>query len=218
MGRLTISLKECKPRRLPYKPDTKEALAHYYPKIHKLLAFQNAKSLSKKTHAPVRADNLGSKDYCFWAIKLYTEDLIREFGEGTPVPIHLVEDWAYTQFSDHKKGISTVRAKCRSVWHWNDKRDWVLPKYAPKRKTKNDEELIMTRQERARSNAKAKAEKARKAVINAVTGLYADEYKKKSGAWHIGKLAEVTGLHRTIVSKYLKQWEANKDGMFEEYK
>ena len=76
----------------------------------------------------------------------------------------------------------------------------------------------MTRQERARSNAKAKAEKARKAVINAVTGLYADEYKKKSGAWHIGKLAEVTGLHRTIVSKYLKQWEANKDGMFEEYK
>ena len=48
--------------------------------------------------------------------------------------------------------------------------------------------------------------------------MFADEYKKKSGAWHIGKISEATGLHRTIVSKYLKQWEANRDGMFEEYK
>lgn len=76
----------------------------------------------------------------------------------------------------------------------------------------------MTRQERARNNSKAKAEKTRKAVINAVTGLYADEYKKKSGAWHIGKIAKATGIERKAVSKYLKQWEANRDGMFEEYK
>jgi hypothetical protein len=119
----------------------------------------------------------------------------------------MVEDWAYIQFDDYKKGKSTVRAKCRSVWNWYDTQGWELPKYTRKRKTKDDKELFMTRQERAISNSKAKAEKARKAVINAITGLYADEYKKKSGTWHINKIAEATGLSRRIVSKYLKQWE-----------
>jgi len=76
----------------------------------------------------------------------------------------------------------------------------------------------VTRQERARSNAKAKAEKTRKAVINAVTGLYADEYKKVNGTWHIKKIAHAINLDPRVVSKYLKQWEANKEGMFEEYK
>jgi hypothetical protein len=40
-----------------------------------------------------------------------------------------------------------------------------------------------------------------------MTGLYADEYKKKNGKWHIGKVAEATGLHREVVSKYIKQYE-----------
>jgi len=153
---------------------------------------------------------LGGKDYCFWAIKLYTEDLIRQFGEGTPVPSHMVEDWAYTQFDDHKKGLSTVRAKCRSIWLWYDKQSWELPKYTRKRKFNTlteVKELRMTRQERALSNSKARADKARKAVINTITGMFSDEYKKKSGAWHIGKIAEATKLNRKVVSKYLKQWE-----------
>jgi len=211
IGRISITLSDCKPQRLPWKPDIKQKLAHYYPKIHKLLAFKSLKSLSNKLHAPTRADALGGDDYCFWAIKLYTEDLIRQFGEGTPIPSHMVEDWAYIQFDDYKKGKSTVRAKCRSVWNWYDIQGWKLPKYTRKRKTKDDKELFMTRQERAISNSKAKAEKARKAVINIVTCLFPNEYKKKSGAWHIGKIAEATGLHRTIASKYIKQLQ--KDGV-----
>jgi len=216
IGRVTITLSDCHPQRLPYKPDMGEALAHYYPKIHKLLAFKGTKSLSTKTHAPLRADNLGGKDYCFWAIKLYTEDLIRQFKEGTPVPYQMLEDWAFTQFTDHKKGLSTVRAKCRSVWNWYDRESWELPKYSRSRKTKNDKELFMTRQERALSNAKAKAEKARKAVINAVTGLYADEYKKVNGKWHISKISEAIGVDRKVVSKYLKIYEANRGGLLDD--
>jgi hypothetical protein len=207
IGRISITLSECKPERLPWKPDTKKELAHHYPKIHKLLAFKDTKSLKAKVHAPTRADALGGDDYCFWAIKLYTEDLIRQFGEGTPIPSHMVEDWAYVQFDDHKKGKSTVRAKCRSVWNWYDTQGWELPKYTRKRKTKDDKELFMTRRERALSNSKARADKARKAVINIVTCLFPYEYKKKSGAWHMGKIAEATKLNRKVVSKYLKQWE-----------
>lgn len=184
-------------------------MAHYYPKIHKLLEFQNAKSLSKKTHAPVRADNLGGKDYCFWAIKLYTEDLIRQFGEGTPVPYPLIEDWAILQFDDHKKGKSTVRAKCRSIWNWNDARDWELPKYKRARKTKNDKELKMTRQERALKNTELRAERAKNKVINVTTGILSETYKKKNGNWHIGMIAKDTNLTVKTVSKYLKELKSS---------
>ena len=159
---------------------------------------------------------MGGKDYCFWAIKLYTEDLIRQFGEGTPVPSHMVEDWAYTQFDDHKKGLSTVRAKCRSIWLWYDKQSWELPKYTRKRKTKDDKELFMTRQERALSNSKLIEERAKKKVINTITGLYADEFKKVNGTWHIGKISKQLGMARNTVSKYLKQWEEQEHGKKED--
>ena len=210
IARITITLKECKPERLLFKPNMKEPLAHYYPKIYRLFELQKAKSLTKKTHAPIRAEALD--DFCFWAIKLYTEDAIRIYGEGTPVPYSQIEEWAFTQFIDYKKGRSTVRAKARSIWNWYDKHSWKLPKgYVKKYNTKKElEDLIMTRQERAKSNAKARAEKARKAVINAITGLYADEYRKVNGKWHIGKISKATSITEKTVSKYLKQYEEEK--------
>jgi len=202
VGRITIGLSDCKPNRLPWKPEMSEELAHYYPKIHKLLAFRGIASLTKKTNAPTRADALGGKDYCFWAIKLYTEDAIRQFGEGTPVPYQIIEDWAYNQFSGHKKGLSTVRAKVRSVWNWNDKRDWELPKNYIKKDAK---EVLMTRRERALKNSEARQEEARKLIIDATSGLMSPEYKKKSGAWHLGKIANATRLSTKTVSKHLKE-------------
>jgi len=69
-------------------------------------------------------------------------------------------------------------------------------------------EVEMTRAERAISNAKARAEKARKTVLNTITGLFADEYKKKSGSWHIGKISKKTGVSRNVVAKYIKEYEA----------
>lgn len=206
IGRITISLKECTPQRLLYKPDMKEKSAHYYPKIYKLMRFRSLKSLSKKTHAPLRADSLGGKDYCFWAIKLYTEDLIRQFDEGTPVPYHLIEDWAMVQFDDHKKGQSTVRAKCRSIWNWNDKNNWVLPKHYIK---KNQKEVLMTRQEIALKNSEKKAKETREKIINAVTGLFARENLcKKNGSWSYSKIADFTNTNIKTVSKYMKEYEA----------
>ena len=194
IAKITIALKETSPKRLPWKPDTKTA-DHYYPKIHKLKEFSNLPSVKRRVHAPERADSFD--DHAFWAIKLYTEDEIRGQGEGLPVVYEALEDWALSQFIDKER--STIRAKCRSVWNWYENRDWTLPK--DKRK------FEMTRQERAISNAQAKADKARKAVLNAVTGMFAEELKKKSGAWHIGKIVEATGVSRNVVAKYLREFE-----------
>lgn len=207
VARFILTFRDLRPQRLDYKPRMMAANAYYSETVYRLRDLRWLKSLPKKKNAPLRADGLGGDDYPFYAIKLYTEDLIREFGEGTPVPYSMIEQWAFQAFGTHKKGLSTVRAKCRSVWQWYDDRGWTIPR---RRKKKDPEEVYMTRRERAISNARAKAEKARRAVITAVTGLYADDYRKKSGAWHIGKIAEATGLHRDVVSKYLKEWEAEQ--------
>jgi len=72
---------------------------------------------------------------------------------------------------------------------------------------KQKEVVEMTRSERAISNTKARAEKTKKKVINCITGLYAEsEYKKKSGAWNISKIARDIKTDRKTVAKYLKAY------------
>jgi len=206
IGRITISMNECSPRRLPWKPDTKEELALYYAKIHKLGSFQKAKSLPRKTKAPQRADNLGGKDYCFWAIKLYTEDLIRQYGEGTPVPYEQVLDWALIQFDDHKKGKSTVKAKCRSIWNWYNDRGWQLPKLYERKYT--DEELKMSRTDhikKVHANRNAKAQAKIKSIIEDV--FVQDEIKMKNGKYKISAIANLVEMSEKTVSKHLKEMD-----------
>jgi len=176
-----------------------EAEAHFYPKIHRLLEFQKAKSLQKKTHSPSRADSLGGKDYTFWAIKLYTEDLIRQFGEGTPVPYHLIADWAFNQFDDHKKGLSTVRAKVRSVWNWYDsKANWELPK--------DKRRFIMSRTDhikKVHSNRRTATKNKIRAILDDM--FVQEEIKMKNGKYKISAIAKLADIHRETVSEHLKE-------------
>ena len=190
IAKISIALQESQPKRLPWKPDTKAA-DHYYAKIYKLKAFNDLPGVRKRTKAPTRADSFD--DYAFWAIKLWTEDQIREQGEGTPVSYEILEDWALSQFIEKER--STIRAKCRSVWSWYDNRGWTLPK--DKRK------FEMTRSERAKANAQKKADEAKRKVINATSGLMAEEYKTKTGKWNISKLAKELKMSRDTVRKYL---------------
>lgn len=76
----------------------------------------------------------------------------------------------------------------------------------------------MTREEIARNNAKKRELRSKQLVISAITGLYADDFRKgkKKDKWHILKIAEFTNLTRQTVSKHLRLYEANKGGLFEE--
>jgi len=204
---LTLPIKE----RLKYPPKEEDKQHDY---VYKLKAFQNLKSMTKK-FVPRLQGHENKDDNTFWELKLWIEYGIQNNGgEGNYVEFTLLLDHALEFYEWKDK--ATARSKCRNIWNWYEARGWTY--HILKRSSKTEEEILMTRQERARSNAKAKAEKARKAVINAITGLYADEYKKVNGTWHIGKLSEATGLDRKVVAKYVKQWEANKDGLFEEFK
>lgn len=193
IARFLITFKDQKPERLPYKPKMYSDVAHYYPKIYRLKELRKLKSLKKYIKAPVRADSFD--DHIFWVIKLYCEDLIRLQGL---VSYQQLEDFAYWNFED--KEHSTLRAKCRSIFNWYETKDWKLPF---QRKTKDDKELKMTRQERAIANTKAREEKARAKVINTIKGLMAETYKKKSGSWNVTKIAEDINLDRRTVTKYI---------------
>lgn len=163
--------------------------------------FQGLKSVVR--HKNYESVDIG-QDNIFWAIKLYTEDLIRESGEGNLISYSLVESFAFARFIDRAKDKSTLKAKCRSIWNWYDELGWTIPKRTRKL---TDEELKMTRSENAKRVAEQKADKNYKTVVNLLTGLFNDEYKKKNGKWHIGKIALAVGMTEKTVSKYIKEFE-----------
>ena len=197
IARFIIAYKEYKPERLPYRPElTREAIIDI-KHTHELKEFQNLPSLywaNKKniwTH-----ESVGTIDQIFWAIKLYTEELIKEFGEGTPIPYEMLEDYAFRNFFD-RKDRSTLKAKCRNIWNWYNDREWTIPKR---------KEWKMTRSERARENAKLKKQRARAILLGFIqNNLLADEYKKADGTWNVTKLSKATKLDPKTIRKHLKE-------------
>ena len=140
------------------------------------------------------------EDFIFWAIKLYAEDMIRNYGQ---ISYGIFEDWALTQFEDKER--STIRAKCRNIYAWYEARNWELPETKKHRKLKDYlEETMASRKEHITKLNKQTAERNKKLVINIITGMFADEYKKKSGSWHYQKIAEATNLSRYTVAKIIK--------------
>ena len=148
-------------------------------------------------------------DNVFWAIKLYTEDCIKE--SGGMVAYSLLESFAFAHFIDRAKDKSTLKAKCRSIWNWYDARNWTIPKRYERTLKEYLEQTMATRSEHMARVTKERAERNRKTVINTITGLYANEFKKKSGAWHYGKICEATKLSPNTVKKYIKEWELNHE-------
>lgn len=196
IARFLLTFRDLKPCRIKEKPLI-DARGIYYPKIYKLKELQALKSLSNKTLPRARADNFD--DFTFWAIKFYCEDLIRSQGMATAEQLI---SFAESNFECKEK--STLKAKCRSVWNWYEKRDWKLSE-GYQRKIKDDKELALTRRERALENARLAEERSRRKILNCINGLMADHYKKKSGSWHIGRIAKDTGLTEKTVAKHLKE-------------
>ena len=165
---------------------------------HDLKMFQGLKSIQKiKDYTKTTS----GKDNTFWAIKLYTEALIRERGEGNLIAHSLISSYAHKLFSNIEK--STLRAKVRSIWNWYDARDWTIPK----RSEKTMEETKMTRIENMKKINADKIDRNYRKVVNLLTGLFSDDFKKKSGAWHYGKICEELHLSPNTVKKYIKEYE-----------
>jgi len=183
----TLPIKE----RLQYRPKEEPQVKT----IYKLKDFKSLKSLPPKFEG-YRPTVDSGKDRIFWAIKWKVEQIIKEQGEGRIVSFDLLHTWAKTNFVDEVKDRSTLKAKCRSVWNWYDSRNWTIP-------TKR--EFIMSRSEHIKQVHAKRREESKRKVLSLVTGMFADDYKTKTGKWNISKIAKELNMGRDTVRKYLKE-------------
>ncbi len=201
IARFILSFADLSPKRLPYKPDYEKnnKTAHILVKAYSLKKFSSKlKSIKTRKEIPQRAEVF--EDLIFWAIKLYAEDLIRDYGL---IPYELLEDFAVNQFL-HKKDFSTIRAKCRNIFNWYEERDFKIQEKKYKNNKEKYEGTKMTRIENMKRINKERAEEKRRKILNALSGMFADDYKKKNGKWNISKIAKELNISRDTVKKYIK--------------
>jgi len=157
-----------------------------------LSLFQGLKSIIR--HKNYEAIDIG-QDNIFYAIKYYTENLIRESGEGNMISYSLIESFAFARFIDRAKDKSTLKAKCRSIWNWYNDKGWIIP--TRKRKL-TDKELKLTRQEAGKKAHKKLAEKTKAKVLKAIAGL---EFMHEKV--NIANVSRDAGVSRNTAKKYL---------------
>ena len=207
---------------LHYKPylDNKDIIHYNEDYIYNLrddiapclLSLQETKKRDKER------DNLlatigqytNSEDELFDAIRFTIYDFVKMNGKDA-LTYDYVETIAQVKYEiiGSKKGWSTAKAKAKAIYKWvkenyrvgTGKNNWNY-----KRKTKDDEELKMTRRENMmRINEKKKREN-RKKVLDAV-----NELKSKNERVTIRKVASIANVAKATAEKYLKELrEANE--------
>jgi hypothetical protein len=167
----------------------------------KLKQFQNLKSRAvDKVNERTQYDS--TKDFIFWCIKFYAEDVIQEKGI---VVYDDLESFAFENFVNKAKDNSTLKSKCRSILRFYINNNYTLSK--KKEYIKKDKgEVMATRVEHALNLARKKEDENREKVHNAITGLMADAmFKKKNGTWNAVAIAEYLSMHPRTIRKYLKE-------------
>jgi hypothetical protein len=163
----------------------------------KLKQFQGLKSRAvQKIIQNSRYD--GTRDFIFYCLKLHAEIIIKEKGIFS---YDELIDFALINFIDKAKDRSTLKAKCKNIFNWYLERNFELTQTVY---VKKEKDLVMaTRQEHAKKITKNTSEKYKKKVLNLITGIFKDEYRKKDGSWNVTKIANDSGTTRPTVMKYL---------------
>ena len=131
-------------------------------------------------------------------MKLHAEIIIKEKGIFS---YDELIDFALINFIDKAKDRSTLKAKCKNIFNWYLERNFELTQTVY---VKKEKDLVMaTRQEHAKKITKNTSEKYKKKVLNLITGIFKDEYRKKDGSWNVTKIANDSGTTRPTVMKYL---------------
>jgi hypothetical protein len=204
IARVLITFRDLKAYRLNYKPLPPLPFhsiryAHTLRRPYDLKELQGLKSIEGEKYLPRQsADNFD--DHTFWAIKFHCEELIKRFG----VPEYKrLESFAFRSFEG--KEYSTLRAKCRSVWNWYDKRDWEIPK-GYKKVNKSKEQIMASRQEHIKKVNENRELKTRNKIRSLVDDIFMqDQIKLKNGKFKISAIAKLTEIHRKTVAKHLKK-------------
>lgn len=168
----------------------------------KLKQFQNLKSRATQI---INNNNRydGTTDFVFWCLKLHAEIIIKEKGLFSYEELYY---YGTDNFIEDVKDRSTLKAKCRNIFRWYLDRDFEMPQRRERKyKNLNEywEKTMATRQAHAKKIHTKLAEDTKRKVLNLVTGMFKDEYRKKDGSWNVSKIAKESGTSRNTVMKYL---------------
>jgi len=105
-----------------------------------------------------------------------------------------VQKIARSVYKYNKLGKNNIGVNSKGVWNWNG---W-------KKVNKTKEEILMTRQERARANAQKKEAETKIKILNFLNSFESLDCKKKNGSWNASKIAGFLNMKPHTVSKHLK--------------
>ena len=220
--RRTFALHGAQVRILPYKPNivhlTNATLTDNVYNLRddiapRLVSISDAEKKSEQVLATFSAFGESTEDALFDAIRFATYDFVRANGKGALTPEY-VEEIARIKYEviGSSKGWSTAKAKARNIYKWvkenfKEKAGVNHWNYTPKFKgnPEKEEELLMTRRERALENAKKIKEEKRRIILSIVKGMFAEDYRKKDGTWNISKLARELKMDPKTVRKHLRE-------------
>lgn len=198
-------LNDIKARFLITYPHEIDEIRHFNTKEESRVRLKHFQGLASKARAIIKttARYDGKDDFIFWCLKLEAENLIEQTGQ---VRYDWLLDFALLNFGETStkkcKDSSTLKSKCRSITNYYIERNFELDKY--QRKTKTDKEWILTRTENMKRIKTEEAEKNRKALQNFLSGMFANDYKKKNGKWNVAKISKALNMSRPTVAKHLK--------------
>ena len=216
--RRTFALHGAQVRILPYKPNiahlTNAVLTDNVYNLRDDIAplLESIPKKEKKEElalSTLTAFGQNTEDALFDAIRFAVYDFVRANSKSALTPQY-VEEIARIKYEiiGSSKGWSTAKAKARNIYRWvveNFKEKAGVNNWNYQRKTKTDEELLMTRRERALTNAQKIKEEKRKIILSIVKGMFAEDYKKKDGTWNISKLARDLKMDPKTVRKHIRE-------------
>lgn len=169
--------------------------------LNELRYFQGLKSIrSRAKMITERASLIGTRDQVFFAIKFFAESLISQRGI---CPYEDLLDFAIANFET--KEFATLKLKCKSIFNWYLERDFKIGRVSQKYENRDNyfKETKMTRVENMKKINKEKAEASKEKIVDLLSGLFKDDYKKKNGSWNISKIAKALNLNRRTVMKHI---------------
>ncbi len=220
--RRTFALHGAQVRILPYKPNiphlTNAALTDNVYNLREDIApcLESIPEKEKKEElalSTLTAFGQNSEDALFDSIRFAVYDFVRANSKSA-LTYEYVEEIARIKYEviGSSKGWSTAKAKARNIYRWvveNFKENagvnnWnYTPKY--KGNPEKEKELLMTRRERALTNAQKIKEEKRKIILSIVKGMFAEDYKKKDGTWNISKLARDLKMDPKTIRKHIRE-------------
>lgn len=193
----------------PFRPNVKNDKAKVFLRAYELKEFSTRLN-SIKNISNFNLNMNSYKDEVFWKIKIYAELRIKENG------IVAYEDllsFADANCKDEVKDYSTLKAKCRSIWHWYNQRDYEYGTHRKKLKDRVSEEEYkqileknkMTRQEIAKQNTKKLIDNSINKITVAVNALREqNKLFKPNGKPNISQVAKISQVSRNTVMKYIQ--------------